>query len=208
MDETGPFAEVKAIAKAVGKGNLPSFDAGRLAGMLAEHTYWYVDAETRRGVLEPLAQRAARLSPHDLQLWLLVFKLNSRRATYAGRNREAKNALNGAILRESSERQLADALPNYLKADPAILADEYMRCRAAGNQNATSGCVVEGRVWTYPEGGKRGVRGGKLLGGSAAAQAREDRAFALLAGAANAGRAAVGVGRGRTGSDAAEADVD
>ena len=45
---TGIYSDLKSIAKAVGTGNLAKYDTARLAGMMAEHTYWYVDEAMRR----------------------------------------------------------------------------------------------------------------------------------------------------------------
>ena len=75
LSKSGMYLDLQSLAEAVGGGNLPKFDVARLAGMFAEHTYWWVDEDTRRTVLKPLAQRAMKLNPRDTQLWRLVFQL-------------------------------------------------------------------------------------------------------------------------------------
>merc|ERR1719482_96771 len=55
--DTGVWADLESMAKAMSKADgVAKFDIARLAGMMAEHTYWYVDEATRRDVLKPLAE--------------------------------------------------------------------------------------------------------------------------------------------------------
>jgi hypothetical protein len=127
LGNSGTYLDLEKLAEAVGSGNLPRFDTARLAGMLAEHTYWYVDEGTRREVLKPLAQRAVQLSPNNTHLWRLVFKLNSKRKTYAGRSREADQAFKGAVF-GSVNFNPAEEVNGYLEADPQPLAQQYKTC--------------------------------------------------------------------------------
>ena len=60
--QKGIWHDLLGLAQGVGNGNMPKFDSSRIAGMLAEHTYWYVDEATRARALKPLAQRAAKES--------------------------------------------------------------------------------------------------------------------------------------------------
>jgi hypothetical protein len=188
-DEEGPYQELQAVAKAIGSGKLPRFDAGRLAGMLAEHTYWYVDEATRARALKPLAQRAAKESPSDLALWKLLFKLNSKRRSYAGRSREAKSALYGAIITESSWNP-ETRVSQYLDRDPLGLSLAYKNCRtdSAAKRLRTkkgdwsSGCFVYGQLWFYPSGSRMSSTTDKAGGA-------KDQAFGLLGTGSNSSRA-------------------
>merc|ERR1719326_1426054 len=136
--QKGIWHDLLGLAQGVGNGNMPKFDSSRIAGMLAEHTYWYTDDDTRKTLLTPLAQRALRLNPNDGHLWRLLFKLNSKRTTYAGRNREAEQAFKGMIFESASfsksSANFAQVLQTYLERDPADLAEAYKRCRQQGGK--------------------------------------------------------------------------
>ena len=142
---------MQALAVAVGHGKMPRYDSARLAGMLAEHTYWYTDTTTAQAVLKPLAERAIKLSPSDTHLWRLVFKLNSKLKTYAGRNREAGSAMRGAVIK-GLDPASASAAQNGLMKRPMELALEYKKCRE--RDPSMGGCFVYGRWW-FPHDGSR-----------------------------------------------------
>jgi hypothetical protein len=119
--------DLQNLAAAVSNGNMPKFDVARLAGMFAEHAYWYVDEDTRRTILKPLAQRALRLNPKDTNLWRLVFKLSSKKKSYPGRTREADQAFKGAAYMSKTFNS-AEEISNYVDADPEVLAQHYQTC--------------------------------------------------------------------------------
>ena len=92
----GKWHDLEGLAAAVSAG-MPRYNSARLAGMFAEHTFWYTDESTRRTLLKPLAERALKLSPHDTQLWRLLSKIKS---TYQGLRRvhEAETTVRGAVM--------------------------------------------------------------------------------------------------------------
>ena len=71
----GKWHDLEGLAAAL-SGGMPRYNSARLAGMFAEHTFWYTDESTRRTLLKPLAERALKLSPHDTLLWRTVLMLN------------------------------------------------------------------------------------------------------------------------------------
>jgi hypothetical protein len=127
LANAGIDLDLQSLAEAVSNGHMPRYDVARLAGMFAEHAYWYVDEDTRAKILKPLAQRAMQLNPKDTNLWRLVFKLNSKRKSYPGRSREADQAFKGVVY-TSTNSNLADSVQTYLNADPKLLARHYQTC--------------------------------------------------------------------------------
>jgi hypothetical protein len=127
LANSGIDLDLESLAAAVSNGNLPRYDVARLAGAFAEHAYWYVDEDTRRTILKPLAQRALKLNPKDTNLWRLVFKLSSKRKSYPGRSREADQAFKGAVYK-SANFDPAEEVDTYLDADPGLLAGHYQTC--------------------------------------------------------------------------------
>lgn len=148
----GLYADLQALAVAVGQGKMPKYNAARLAGMFAEHTYWYTDEGTRQTLLKPLAERALKLSPSDTHLWRLVFKLNSKLKTYAGRSREADLAMSGAILQNLDPASSSAASSSLLK-DPGALAEKFRLCHVRDGSWKT-GCNSHGALW-FPRQGSR-----------------------------------------------------
>jgi hypothetical protein len=131
-----------------------------------------------------------------MSLWKLVFKLNSKRKTYAGRHREAKYALYGALVKEpeAAWEKPASLLAKYADVDPWDLTQEYKSCRDRTGSSRGSwsrGCFVSGKLWWYPAGGVRGITEGDNL--DKASQAN-DKAFGLLRSAAQPDRAPLQLG--------------
>jgi len=166
--ERGTWQDLQNTAEAVGRGKLPRFDAGRLAGMLAEHTYWHVDADTRASLLKPLAGRAAIQSPNNLYIWRLLFKFNSKRKTYAGREKESTAAMLGAIAREAYDSKgglrvwdAGTSVAKYFDADgssrhdPWTLHQEFLDVMKSHKLVNYFGV----KNWRYPKDGNRGITG-------------------------------------------------
>ena len=112
----------------------------------------YTDEGTRQTLLKPLAERALKLSPSDTHLWRLVFKLNSKLKTYAGRTREADLAMAGAILQNLDPASSSAASSSLLK-DPGALAEKFRLCHVRDGSWKT-GCDSTGKLW-FPRQGSR-----------------------------------------------------
>ena len=99
----GKWHDLEGLAAAL-SGGMPRYNSARLAGMFAEHTFWYTDESTRRTLLKPLAERALKLSPHDTQLWRTVskFKISLQERSAASNGRDllvkAYRGVNGAVM--------------------------------------------------------------------------------------------------------------
>ena len=83
-----------------------------------------MDADTRASLLKPLAGRAVSESPNNLFIWRLLFKFNSKRKTYAGREKESSAAMLGAIAREASWDAKA-SLDKYFDVDGSSRHDPW-----------------------------------------------------------------------------------
>ena len=112
----------------------------------------YTDEGTRQTLLKPLAERALKLSPSDTHLWRLIFKLNSKRKTYAGRSREADLAMYGAV-RQNLDPASSSAASSSLLKDPGALAEKFRQCKARDG-SWKSGCWSYGKLW-FPRQGSR-----------------------------------------------------
>ena len=93
----GRWHDLQGLAAAVSAG-MPRYNSARLAGMFAEHTFWYTDESTRRTLLKPLAERALKLSPHDTHLWRTFFKINSKKGSGPELLIRAYRGVTGAVM--------------------------------------------------------------------------------------------------------------
>ena len=128
----------------------------------------HVDADTRASLLKPLAGRAVSQSPNNLYIWRLLFKFNSKRKTYAGREQESKFAMLGAIARDAYDSKgglrvwdAGTSVKKYFDADgssrddPWTLHMEFLDVMKSHKLIDYFGA----KSWRYPKDGNRGITG-------------------------------------------------